>query len=212
MYYGTDFYLVKQIELKDIRLVYAPPGAIGNYGDEIDNFMWPRHTGDFAFYRAYVGKDGKPAEFSKDTVQFDPHAWLEVSTDPVAEGDYAMLAVYPGRTYRHRRAREFAHQVETGLPSRIALDDAMIGVIECASAGNRAAEVAYASTVGGLKNGLKRARGEIDGMQRSDAFAVRRADEASTLAWLHRQHGAEHMEADTEAPPHLLAGPRSPLR
>src|SRR3546814_20286860 len=78
--------------LKDIRLVYAPPWAIGNYGDEIDNFMWPRHTGDFAFYRAYVGKDCKPAEFSKDNVPFEPQAWLEVSNDPVAEGDYAMLA------------------------------------------------------------------------------------------------------------------------
>src|SRR3546814_619136 len=151
MYYGTDFYLVKQLELKDIRLVYAPPGAIGNYGDEIDNFMWPRPPGDFAFYRAYVGKDGKPAEFSKDNVPFEPQAWLEVSTDPVAEGDYAMLAGYPGRTYRHRMAMEFAHQVETGLPSRIALYDAMIDVIEGASAGNKAAEVAYASTVGGAE-------------------------------------------------------------
>ena len=61
MYYGTDFYRVKQLEVKDVRLVYAPPRSIGNYGDEVDNFMWPRHTGDFTFYRAYVGKDGKPA-------------------------------------------------------------------------------------------------------------------------------------------------------
>src|SRR3546814_3999547 len=81
MYYGTDFYLVKQLELKDIRLVYAPPESIGNYGDEIDNFMWPRHSGDFAFYRAYVGKDGKPAEFSPDNVPFVPKAWLQVSTE-----------------------------------------------------------------------------------------------------------------------------------
>ena len=64
MYYGTDFYRVKQLELKDIRLVYAPPRDIGNYGDEIDNFMWPRHSGDFTFLRAYVGKDGKPAAYS----------------------------------------------------------------------------------------------------------------------------------------------------
>src|SRR3546814_1991020 len=101
------------------------------------------------------------SDWSSDVCSSDlvePQAWLEVSTDPVAEGDYAMLAGYPGRTYRHRMAMEFAHQVETGLPSRIALYDAMIGVIEGASAGNRAAEVAYASTVGGLKNGLKRAR------------------------------------------------------
>ncbi|WP_210238035.1 S46 family peptidase, partial [Mesorhizobium sp. M8A.F.Ca.ET.207.01.1.1] len=61
MYYGTDFYRIAQLELSDVRLVYAPPRAIGNYGDEIDNFMWPRHTGDFTLLRAYVGKDGKPA-------------------------------------------------------------------------------------------------------------------------------------------------------
>src|SRR3546814_14270804 len=89
MYYGTDFYLVKQLELKDIRLVYAPPGAIGNYGDEIDNCMWPRHTGDFAFYRAYVGQDGQPAEFSKDNVPLEPQAWLDISNHPVAEADDA---------------------------------------------------------------------------------------------------------------------------
>ena len=205
MYYGTDFYLVKQLELKDIRLVYAPPGAIGNYGDEIDNFMWPRHTGDFAFYRAYVGKDGKPAEFSTDNVPFEPQAWLQVSTDPVAEGDYAMLAGYPGRTYRHRMAMEFAHQVETGLPSRIALYDSMIDSIEAASAGDKVAEVAYAATVGGLKNGLKRARGELDGMRRSDAVAVRRADEAKMLAWLDTQPGADALEADIEAAQALIA-------
>ncbi len=65
MYYGREFHLIKQLELQDIRLVYAPPRAIGNYGDEIDNFMWPRHTGDFSFYRAYVGKDGKPARLQQ---------------------------------------------------------------------------------------------------------------------------------------------------
>jgi hypothetical protein len=80
MDYGSDFYRVKQLELKDIRLVYAPPEAIGNYGDEVDNFMWPRHSGDFAFYRAYVGRDGKPAAFSPDNVPYAPPSWLTVST------------------------------------------------------------------------------------------------------------------------------------
>ncbi|MGO4776115.1 S46 family peptidase, partial [Lysobacter sp. 2RAB21] len=64
MYYGTDFYLIRQLELRDIRLVYAPPNSIGNYGDEVDNFVWPRHSGDFTLLRAYVGKDGKPADYS----------------------------------------------------------------------------------------------------------------------------------------------------
>ena len=80
MHYGSDFYLVRQLELRDVRLVYAPPEAVGNYGDEVDNFMWPRHSGDFTFYRAYVGPDGKPAAYSPDNVPFEPSAWLTVST------------------------------------------------------------------------------------------------------------------------------------
>jgi hypothetical protein len=190
MYYGTDFYLVKQLELTDIRLVYAPPEAIGNYGDEIDNFMWPRHSGDFAFYRAYVGKDGKPAPYAQDNVPYKPAAWLTVSTDPVAEGDYAMLAGYPGRTFRHRMASEFANQVEWQLPSRVALYGGLIGTIEKAAANSEQAQVLYASQLASLKNNLKRAQGELDGLRRSDAVQVREADETAMLAWLGKQPDA----------------------
>ena len=130
MDYGTDFYLIRQLELRDVRLVYAPPQAIGNYGDEIDNFMWPRHTGDFTLLRAYVGKDGKPADYSPDNVPYAPPAHLQVSTRNVKDGDFAMLAGYPGVTFRHRMASEFANQIEWQLPSRVALFDGMIDTIE----------------------------------------------------------------------------------
>ncbi|MEO5566365.1 MAG: S46 family peptidase [Luteimonas sp.] len=190
MYYGTDFYLVKQLELKDIRLVYAPPAAIGNYGDEIDNFMWPRHVGDFAFYRAYVGKDGKPAAFSPDNVPYQPPAWLPVSTDPVKEGDFMMLAGYPGTTYRHRMAMEFADQVGSGLPLRVSLFGGLLDTIQAASANSADAQVLYASQVASLKNNLKRAQGELEGLQRSDAVHVRRQDEARMMGWLAKQPGA----------------------
>src|SRR3546814_6455537 len=165
MYYGTDFYLVKQLELKDIRLVYAPPEAIGNYGDEIDNFMWPRHSGDFAVYRAYVGKDGKPAAYSADNVPYAPPAWLTVSTDPVAEGDFVMLAGYPGRTYRHRMAMEFAEQVQDSLPSRVDIYGALVDTIEKAVEGDAEAQVLYAAQMAGLEHGLKRAQGALDGLR-----------------------------------------------
>ncbi|MGH8033015.1 MAG: S46 family peptidase [Luteimonas sp.] len=199
MDYGSDFYLVKQLELKDIRLVYAPPQAIGNYGDEIDNFVWPRHSGDFAFYRAYVGKDGKPAAFSKDNVPYTPPAHLQISTDPVSDGDFAMLAGYPGVTFRHRTAAEFAEQVQSLLPSRVVLSEALIKTIERASAGRPDATVLYAAQVQGLKNMLKRAQGELDGLRRSDAVGVRSADEAAMLAWLTAQPDAAATKADIEA-------------
>lgn len=191
MYYGSDFYLIKQLELKDIRLVYAPPRSIGNYGDEIDNFMWPRHTGDFTFYRAYVGKDGKPAAYSKDNVPYAPPAHLTVSTAPVKAGDFAMVAGYPGRTFRHRTASEFAGQIDWLLPARVAMYDGLIDTVEQASAGSKAKEVLYASSVAGYKNTLKRAQGELEGLRRSDAVRVRREDEAAMLAWLAKQPGGK---------------------
>lgn len=199
MYYGTDFYLIRQLELKDIRLVYAPPEAIGNYGDEIDNFVWPRHSGDFTILRAYVGKDGKPAAYAKDNVPYQPPAHLQISTDPVGEGDYAMLAGYPGVTFRHRMASEFKDQVEWQLPARVALFDGMIDTIEAATAAKPAAKVLYAAQVASLKNGLKRAQGELDGLQRSDAVQVRSKDETAMLAWLAKQKDAKTTQADIRA-------------
>jgi hypothetical protein len=199
MYYGTDFHLVRQIELKDIRLAYAPPDAIGSYGDEIDNFMWPRHSGDFTFYRAYVGPDGKPAAFSPDNVPYRPSAWLEISTQPLAEGDFAMLAGYPGRTFRHRTAAEFADQVEWQLPSRVELMTALLAAVERGSAGDEDAQVRYAAQVAGLKNTLKRAQGELDGLRRSDAVDERRRQEAAMFDWLAGQADASAVRADIDA-------------
>ena len=199
MYYGSDFYLIKQLELKDIRLVYAPPRAIGNYGDEIDNFMWPRHTGDFTFYRAYVGKDGKPAAFSPDNVPYAPPAHLTVSTAPVKAGDFAMLAGYPGVTFRHRTASEFANQIDWLLPARIDLVGGLIKTIDAATKGDETKQVLYASTVASMKNTLKRAQGELEGLRRSDAVRVRREDEAAMLAWLAKQPGAKQALAGIRA-------------
>ena len=199
MYYGSQFFLIKQLELKDIRLVYAPPRAIGNYGDEIDNFMWPRHTGDFTFYRAYVGKDGKPAAFSTDNVPYQAPAWLTVSTAPVKAGDFAMVAGYPGRTFRHRTASEFASQIEWALPNRVETMAGLIDTIEAATRDDKGKQVLYASTLASSKNSLKRAQGELDGLRRSDAVRVRRDDEAAMLAWLDEQPNAAALRTDIDA-------------
>ncbi len=182
MYYGSDFYRIRQLELTDIRLVYAPPRAIGNYGDEIDNFMWPRHTGDFTLLRAYVGKDGKPAPYSKDNVPYQPPAHLKMSLDGPKEGDYAMLAGYPGITYRLRTAGEFANQIDTVLPRRVEVFQQLIDIIEAQGKGNADARTRYASQLQSLKNNRKRAAGELEGLLRSDAKALRAQDEQAMLA------------------------------
>ena len=182
MYYGTDFYRIRQLELRDIRLAYAPPRAIGNYGDEIDNFMWPRHTGDFTLLRAYVGKDGKPAAYSVDNVPYRAPAHLSLAKGGPKAGDYAMLAGYPGTTYRHRTAAEFDEQVNWTLPARVGVFDQLIGVIEAAGKQDADAKTRYAAQLQSLKNNRKRAAGELEGLRRSDAVRVRAEDERGMLA------------------------------
>src|SRR5256885_10554380 len=113
------FIQTENLEIRDVRLVYAPPRSVGDYGGEVDNWRWPRHTGDWSFYRAYVGKDGKPADYSKDNVPYKPAHWLKVSTTPLKPGDFVMVAGYPGRTFRYRTEFEVTNSREFTLPSSI---------------------------------------------------------------------------------------------
>jgi hypothetical protein len=205
MFYGRDFYLVKQLELRDLRLVYAPPRAIGNYGDETDNFMWPRHAGDFTILRAYVGPDGKPADYSPDNKPYHPPSHLQIATDGVAEGDFVMLAGYPGITYRHRTAAEFADQVEWRLPTSVAVLKGLQDVIEAQGHASPDAAIRYASQLQSLKNGIKRFSGELEGLQRSDAVVGRREDEAAMLAWLATQPEAKTLKPDIDQAMALIA-------
>ncbi|MGS1077408.1 S46 family peptidase [Pseudoxanthomonas beigongshangi] len=205
MYYGADFYRIKQLELRDIRLVYAPPRAIGNYGDEIDNFMWPRHTGDFTLLRAYVGKDGKPAAYSPDNVPYRAPAHLQVALDGPKEGDFAMLAGYPGITYRHRFASEFKERIEWGLPANVEVLDALIDIVQQRGKADPAAGVKYASQLSGLKNSSKRFSGELEGLRRSNAIQVRADAEKAMYAWLAKSGGdAEAVRARIDQAQALL--------
>jgi hypothetical protein len=177
MDYGARFFRITQLELRDVRLVYAPPRAIGNFGDEIDNFMWPRHTGDFAFLRAYVNRSGAPADYAPANVPFKPASYLKFSTAGVSDGDFAMVAGYPGVTHRHRLSREFAERVEWSAPLTAAVFNELIAIIEARGASDPQAKVRYAAQLAALKNNLKRADGERTGLIRSDAVAKRRAIE-----------------------------------
>lgn len=205
MFYGRDFYLVKQLELRDVRLVYAPPRAIGNYGDEVDNFVWPRHAGDFTLLRAYVGPDGKPADYAKNNVPYRPPAHLKVSRDGVREGDFVMLAGYPGITYRHRTAAEFADQVEWRLPTTVQVMQQLQQVIEETGRDDKPAAIRYASQLQSLKNSIKRFQGELDGLRRSDAVAVRRKDEDAMMAWLTTQPQAGALRPQIDEVGRLIA-------
>ncbi len=184
---GNTYRLFKNIEIKDVRLVYAPPSSIGNYGGEIDNWMWPRHTGDFSFYRAYVGKDGKPAAFSQDNVPFQPKHWLKIADKPLGVGDFVMVAGYPGSTSRYALADEFDNTSNWAYPTIAAHYKKLVAMVDAAGARNKDIEVKYASTVRGWENVLKNYDGQLEGFKRIGAADTKNREEAAVLAWLRKQ-------------------------
>ena len=182
---GLEFSLIRQLEIRDVRLVYAPPNAIGKFGGDEDNFEWPRHTGDWAFLRAYVGPDGKPAAYSEDNVPFQPASWLTVSQQPLVEGDYVMVTGYPGRTNRYRLPGEVAETIEWRYPVLVQYFRDSLDLIERTTAADEAAALKYASTVAGYNNVLKLYQGNLDGFARmDDPVGLKQAREDELEAWL----------------------------
>jgi hypothetical protein len=118
---GMQYKLFTYFVCKDVRIVYAPPASIGNYGGDIDNWMWPRHTGDFSFLRAYVAPDGKSAEYAKENVPYKPAVHLAMSTKSFRENDFSMIIGYPGKTSRHATSYAVAQMQEYSYPKRIAM-------------------------------------------------------------------------------------------
>jgi len=187
---GYSYQLIRQLEIKDVRLVYAPPKSIGKFGGDVDNWMWPRHTGDFGYLRGYVSRDGKSAAFSKDNVPYRPKHVLKVNAKGVEAGDYVMVTGYPGRTSRYRLADEVQSAIDYTYPTQIGIYQETLDIIDRAGKADPEVAVKYASMVAGLNNYLKNFGGQLEGLRRADAVAVKRAQEARLEAWLRQQGGA----------------------
>lgn len=183
-YGGAKYSMIRLIEIKDVRLVYAPSNKIGNFGGDIDNWMWPRHTGDFSFLRAYVDRKGNPAAYDKANVPYQPKASLKVDPKGLSEGDFAMLAGYPGRTNRTRLAEELTDVIDWQYPRSIQYLREAIEVIESAVNKQDAAAIKYAAFLASLNNSLKNLQGQLEGFSHSTAVTDKRADEAALLAWV----------------------------
>ena len=180
---GLEYYRIKQLMIRDVRLVYAPSDRIGNYGGDIDNYEWPRHVGDYAFYRAYVGKDGRPADPSPDNVPYKSKDFLVVSSEGLKNGDPILLAGYPGRTSRYKLPSEIRFARDVDLPAKAAGITADLSVIAAATQGNPSWTVRYASVDKGLNNVLKKTKGLLDGFARKDIAAIKDVQDAEFRAW-----------------------------
>lgn len=161
-YGGLEFHLIKQLEILDVRLVHAPAFGVGKFGGNTDNWMWPRHTGDYSFYRAYVAKDGKPAKFSADNVPYVPKHYLRLATEGLKENDFVMVTGYPGRTNRHRLPSEVNFSFGTNYPAFVKASGETIDIITCETHDRKDAEIKYASTLAGVNNYFKNRQGMLD--------------------------------------------------
>jgi hypothetical protein len=181
---GQQYWLQQQLEIKDVRLVYAPAAGVGNFGGETDNWMWPRHTGDFAFYRAYVAPDGSSATFSQDNVPFKPSAWLKIAEEGVKEGDFIMVAGFPGTTDRLRSAEEARFYYEELYPYQQQTLADYSAQINGLTEGNEAAKIAYAATLQGVDNYKKKIAGQLQGADAISLIERKATEEAAFRNWV----------------------------
>ncbi|HEY0479406.1 MAG TPA: S46 family peptidase [Kofleriaceae bacterium] len=183
-YFGGGMYIqTENLEIRDVRLVYAPARSVGDYGGEVDNWRWPRHTGDWSFYRAYVAKDGNAADYSADNVPFHPKAYLHVTTAGLKPGDFVMVTGYPGMTSRTRTAADIHHEVEWALPYRIAFAEERYKIAEAHLADD--GETGTKATV--LKqftqNFLEKDRGVLAGLTKGDLLTQKDALDKKIKDW-----------------------------
>ena len=184
---GLEYYRIRQMMIRDVRLVYAPSDKIGNFGGDIDNYEWPRHTGDYSFLRAYVGKDGRPADPSPDNVPYKSKDFLVVSAEGLKAGDGILLAGYPGRTSRYKLPAEIRFARDTAFPLKVSELQADLAVMADATNGDAAAAVRYASVVKSINNVLKKTQGLLDGFARKDIAAIKDVQDAEFRAWYAKQ-------------------------
>ena len=179
MFIGKSYTLFRYIYLKDVRLVMAPPLTVGQFGGDTDNWEWPRHNGDFSLVRAYVGKDGKPAAYSKDNIPYTPKKILKINPKGTQENDFVFIMGYPGRTYRHESGSYLQFQQEIQLPTIQSFYKTYIDWMKELSEGNTEKRLKFAGTIQGMENVEKNYRGKIQGLRRTNVVEARQnQDEA----------------------------------
>ena len=180
---GVRYRLVESLEYPDTRLVYAPPLGVGEYGGEVDNWSWPRHTGDFALIRVYADGENSPSRDRATNRPFQPARVLEMATDGVSPGSFVMVTGYPGRTYRALVAEEMAERYELFFPRRSALYQSWLAIMHEESQKSEAARIALADRTKGLANREKNSRGQVAGISRGRLLDKKRQLEQDVLSW-----------------------------
>jgi hypothetical protein len=181
---GMQYKLFTYFVCKDVRIVYAPPASIGNYGGDIDNWMWPRHTGDFSFLRAYVAPDGKSAEYAKENVPYKPAVHLSMSTKSIKENDFTMIIGYPGKTGRYATSYAIAYMQDYSYPKRIAMFKDWLAILGEEAKRGEDVEIKVAQFDMMLNNSMKNWEGMLEGFEKGGLLEKKRNTEQSFTKWL----------------------------
>ncbi len=180
---GNQYFLFVMEEYTDVRLVGAPPTSIGKFGGETDNWMWPRHTGDFSIFRVYANKDNRPAKFSPDNVPYQTDEFLKISVAGTDEGDFAMIMGFPGSTQRYMTSFEIDYMLEVTNPQRILVRGERQELLMEDMLASDKVRIQYANKYAGSSNYWKNAIGMSRGLKKLDVKSQKEAQEADYQAW-----------------------------
>ena len=183
LYYGNQYFLFVYREYSDIRLVGAPPSSIGKFGGETDNWMWPRHTGDFSLFRIYAGKDNKPAEYSPDNVPFKPKKYFRISTAGVKEGDFTFIYGFPGSTQEYIHSEWVRFISEVSDPDKVALRSLRLDIFNKYMSESQAVRIQYSTKKSRVANAWKKWQGEAGGIIKMKTVETKKAYEKAFASW-----------------------------
>ena len=183
LYYGNQYFLFLYRQYEDVRLVGAPPSSIGKFGGDTDNWMWPRHTGDFSMFRIYADKDNNPAPYSKDNVPYRPKKYFHISTKGVQEGDFTFIYGFPGRTQEYLHSEGVRYIEETSDPHKIHLRTLRLDIMNRHQAESQKVRIQYSSKNANVANAWKKWQGEVKGIKKMKTVQTKQEFEAAFAKW-----------------------------
>jgi hypothetical protein len=193
---GNEYYLFVYEVFRDVRLVGAPPSSIGKYGADTDNWMWPRHTGDFSIFRVYTGPDGKPADYSENNIPLKPKHHLPISLAGVEKGDFAMIMGYPGSTERYTTSWGVDQSININNPTIVNIRAKKLGIMRADMDANRDVNIKYASKYASIANYWKYFIGQTKGLKRLKVYEEKQKIESDFANWVNSspEHKAKYGE------------------
>lgn len=180
--YGNSYYALVTETFEDVRLVGTPPNSIGKFGGDTDNWVWPRHTGDFSVFRIYANKENKPAPYAKDNVPYTPISFLKIDASDRTPGEFTMVYGFPGTTEQHLVSEQIRYIVEKERPARITMREKSLSVIDAGMRSSDLTRIQYAAKQASIANAYKKWIGQVDGLKRLGAVKIKQEREAAYVA------------------------------